>query len=721
MKPTYFIILITLPFTVFSQTKIEGIIKNSRDEPVFAANVYLKSNRQNGVITDFNGKFVLKTFSTSDTLIISFIGYQTKKIPLPIIIPHKTITIVLKDDIQTIKSVLITAQDPISEKFSVVKMDMLKDVYLNPVSQGDPLKAITILPASTTTNETANPSLRGSSPERSRVILNGVPVYKPVRASQLNNQGFFSIFNPELINKQYVYASNPPLIYGNSSAGLVEIQTIKSLAENSLQISTGLASTGFLLSQNVKKDISFIQIYGNYQFSNAFMAIQKKYLPSIKNFNTLDAGINFHLKTGTNTEFNSYNYFINEQFNGYSEQFTYNGNITTGKQRVLSVNNLKFYFEKGVFLINNGVNYSNSDFNFGNIYSKQKTLQSYISINYKWFLMDNIDLQTGISHDFQSNKFKDSIPSFYYALSPNSPNYFSETSINNHILEVYLYTNWDINDKLTFSSGMRSNIPVEKQTYYFSFQLGLKYNINKKQSLLLSGGKYHNYSVPNYFLKKNNLLTSYQVALDYSYKLNNTLFATAIYYKNENGSQFVNEYINADKTNTLGFEFFIDLNFYKFFKTSFSYSFIDQKAVINEKDYHGFKDFNYLIKTTLQYFNPKIFTLSLTFISRPGMYYNQITGAVFDNQTNFYEPVFSNDLFNLQYGNYNCLNIGFSKYIRLKHNAVIIFASLNNIFNTKNENQVQYNFDYSLKHYEYYQLRSIYFGMVWQIDYSSEK
>jgi len=65
---------------------------------------------------------------------------------------------------------------------------------LSPVSQGDPLKAITILPASTTTNETANPSLRGSSADRTRVILNGVPIYKPVRASQLNNQGFSQSF-----------------------------------------------------------------------------------------------------------------------------------------------------------------------------------------------------------------------------------------------------------------------------------------------------------------------------------------------------------------------------------------------------------------------------------------------------------------------------------------------------------------------------------------------
>ncbi|PID92849.1 MAG: hypothetical protein CSA94_02680, partial [Bacteroidetes bacterium] len=127
--------------------------------------------------------------------------------------------------------VIITAKDPVSQKFSVTKIKKL-DVYFNPVSNGDALKAITILPASTTTDETANPSLRGSAPDRSRITLNGVPIYTPVRSGDLNNHGKFSLFNTEIINKQYVYASNPPLTCGNSSAGLIEIQTRKRLEEN---------------------------------------------------------------------------------------------------------------------------------------------------------------------------------------------------------------------------------------------------------------------------------------------------------------------------------------------------------------------------------------------------------------------------------------------------------------------------------------------------------
>jgi len=717
MKAYFSIIFLLISILSYSQTQIKGVVKNRKGEPIFAANVFLKSKPENGTTTNFDGEFTLRINDKNDTLIVSFIGYETKKISLKSLDLKKLLVVVLKSNTQTLEEVLITAKDPISEKFSVVKMTMIKDVYLNPVSQGDPLKAITILPASTTINETANPSLRGSSADRTRVVLNGVPIYKPVRASQLNNQGFFSVFNPEIISKQYVYASNPPLTYGNTSAGLVEIQTIKKLNQNQLQLSASLASAGFMLLQKIKKDLSFIQVYGNYQFSDAFVGIQKEKLPNIKNFNTWDAGINFHRKIGKKAEFNSYNYFIDENFNGTSEQFTYKGDVSTDKRRMFTVNNLKIYSEKGVLSINSGTNTSKQHIKFGNIYSEQKTSQVYTSIDYKWHLLENTNLQFGVAHDFHRNKLNDSIPTYYYALSPNSPNDFKYTSIHNHILEMYLYTNWDINEKFTFSSGMRSNIPVENQKYYFSSQLGLKYSINNKQSLLLSGGKYHNYSTPSYYSKKYNLLSSYQIALDYSYKRKNTLLKAATYFKNETGEQSVNAFFRTDKINTFGIELFVEHNFYKFFKFTLANSFIDQKMTIDKKDYHGFKDFNYLLKTTIQYNNPKLFSIALTYTSRPGTFYNNITSSIFDSQTGFYEPIFSENLYSEQYYNYNRFDISLSKYIRLKNNAFIAFLSLNNILNVKNEKQVQYNADYSIKHFEDYQYRTVYFGLVWQLNY----
>jgi len=716
MRYSFLFLFFFSSYYCFSQSKLNGIVKDKEGEPVFAANVYVKLSPQKGVVTDLDGKFSVETNYLNDTLIVSFIGCETSEIALSTIDINKKLVVILKDINLTLEEVIITAQDPISEKFSVVKMDVLKDVYLNPVSQGDPLKAITVFPASTTTDESANVSLRGSSPDRSRVLLNGVPIYNPVRASNLNNQGFFSLFNAEIIDAQYVYASNPPLTYGNTSAGLVEIQTINNLESNQLQLSVSLASVGFFLSQKIKKDVSFVQLYGNYQFSDAFVGIQQGNLPELKNFYTKDAGVNFYRKIGKRTTFNSFNYYIHDTFNGLNEAFTYKGNVSAETERMFTVNNLKYHTENGIISLNSGINTSTKNTAFGAMNSESKASQMYTSLNYKWFVLESTDIQFGISHDLHRNKFNDSIPVYYYAQSPASPNYFSDTSISNHILEAYLYTSWDFNEKFIFSSGMRSNIPVKNQKYYFSSQLGLKYQPNKKHSFLLSVGNYHNYSIPNFYSKKYNLLESYQIALDHTYKLKNTLIKTASYFKNETGEQSNSSSFTTDQLNTFGLELFLEHHFYKHFKFTFANSFINQVMTIDNKNYKGQKDLNYLVKTALQYNNPKWFSLGLTYSSRPGTYYNSLTGSVFDDQTGFYEPMFSDDL-NLQYANYNRFDLSLSKYVKMKKNALIMFISLNNIFNTKNEREALYNEGYSNKYFDFYQSRTVYFGAVWHLNY----
>lgn len=715
MKNYILLILLFIPIPAFSQSLLKGVVEDSNGNPVFAANVYLKNNPQKGFVTDFDGNFSLSVNNKTDTLIVSFIGYKTTKIPLYSIPVTEFLKIVLKENSQTLAEVIITAQDPISEKFSVVKLNKL-NIYFNPFSQGDPLKAITSLPASTTTDESANPSLRGSSADRTRVVLNNVPVYNPVRNSQINGIGNFSIFNPEIIHKQYVYSSNPPLTYGNTSAGLIEIETINELPANQLQLSTSLASAGVFLSQKIKNK-SFIQVFGNSQFADAFIGINKASMTRLNDFYTRDVGVNFHGNIGKRLSFNSFNYFIDEGYDVNVEAFSYSGKSLSEKMRIFTVNSFKYHTDNGVLSINNGIDNSLKKFSFGDLISDNKTNQVFISADYRWFLSENFTLQSGISHDYQRSRFNDSIPVYYYALSPESPNYHSDTTVFNNILEAYSYFNWNMNNKWILSSGMRSNIPVNNQLFYLSSQLGLKYKMNKNQSFLLSGGKYHNYSTPNFYAKEFTLLTSYQVALDYSFEYKKTSLTAAAYYKGEKGDQIINSFFHIDNQRTFGIELFYEQSFRKYFKFTFSNSFLNQIAEINKSKFEGEKDYNYFIKTSLNYSNPKTFSLTLTYLARPGNYYTPVTITNFDNQTSFSQPQFSNNINSSQYNAYNRIDISLSRYFKFNKTALIVFASLNNILNTKNESEVLYNSDYTETHFDNYQLRTVYFGLVWQLNY----
>lgn len=85
MRPLKNILLLILfmlfPFTFYAQTKVGGIVKDNNSQPLAYASVYFK-NSSEGIITNELGKFYLESNSKFDTLVISYIGFADKLIPL---------------------------------------------------------------------------------------------------------------------------------------------------------------------------------------------------------------------------------------------------------------------------------------------------------------------------------------------------------------------------------------------------------------------------------------------------------------------------------------------------------------------------------------------------------------------------------------------------------------------------------------------------------------
>ena len=718
LKIMFLLVVHTLCFNGYGQVMITGKVVDKQKQPIFAANIFLESNQSIGSVSDFDGLFALKVPDKNVVLVISYIGYNTRKIVLSDLDLKKPLQIVLTENMNQLSEVVIRADDPISKRFAVNKLSGL-DIYLNPASQGDPLKAITVLPSSTTTDESANPALRGSAGNSSIVSLNGVPIYKPVRSTDLNSQGFFSLFNPEIIESQYVYGGNPPLTNGNTIAGLVEIQTSKISKVNQVQLSTSLGSVGGLLATNFKGDKSSMQVYYNHQFSDMFVGIQDRYFPNTKSFSADDAGVNFYQKIGEHMEWKSYHYLIHESYAGYHEDYTYRGDVDTQNARYFTVNSLRYFRDNMSLTLNNGYNYSDSEFNYGNIYSKNRNNQSFTSLNLKIHPYNKLELQLGTSFDYTQNKNRDTTPIYYYAQHPSHPKYASKSNLINKIFEGYVYVNYNLNDFISLSSGMRANIPIKDQKSYVSYQVGVSYSPNSRHSFILGGGKYHSYLSPTYYSKTYALLTSHQVSLDYRFRHKKTTVNAAAYYKREKGIQNSNTIYNIlfNKTQTFGLELLLTQEFMKYFKLTLSNTFINQKMYLHEKRFHGQSDLNYFVKSIFEFNNPKLFSIALSYIGRPGTYYHKIIGSTFNEQLYVFEPIYSSELYSEQYKNYNRIDFMISKYMHFKKNALVVFCSVNNIFDIKNQAKDLYNNNYTEKHFDNYQRRCIYFGGVWHFSF----
>lgn len=87
------------------QYSVEGIVMDENGEPLIGVNILVEGTGK-GTVTDFDGRFELKEIDVNSTLIISYIGYQSKEIRLN---GQANITIVLESIATQIQDIVITA------------------------------------------------------------------------------------------------------------------------------------------------------------------------------------------------------------------------------------------------------------------------------------------------------------------------------------------------------------------------------------------------------------------------------------------------------------------------------------------------------------------------------------------------------------------------------------------------------------------------------------
>jgi hypothetical protein len=695
---------------VYSQTvTIKGHISDKQGNNLFAVNAYLLKQNTVGTVSDLDGNFLIKIVNPSiiknEYLVFSFIGYKQVSIAFDSINYSLPINVVMTENMQALNEVVVEGRKSIAREFSIKEMDKLK-IYLSPLASADPLKAVAMLPSSTNTNETANPELRGSTANRTKVFLNGVPVSNPVRNSQINGIGFFSLFNPELIKTMFVYPSNPPLIYGNTSAGMIDIETEEKLESNNYQISVSLATTGICVSQKINEK-SFVQMYGNLMFSNGFLFVNPEINKQLKSFNSNDIGLNYHNEITENITLNFFNYFVSESSNVLLNLFTWQDNAKAKTIRDFSVMNFKYHKSKSYISFNSGTNFSSSLFSFGNINSDSKLHQIYLSLNYKYLFSEKLSIQTGLSNEYGNFSFKDEAPLFYYAMSPVSPAFQHDTLMQNNLPEAYLYLRWKLYNKIIWGFGLRKNVGLLQPKYpnYLSLQTNLRYNFMNNHSLLFSVGKYNNLTEPNFSQEEFRMLSANQIALEYLFETKKTNVNLAAYYKFETGDTTGNRRIK-------GFEIYIEHYIYRTLKASISNTILNSDIGSNEKLYNAENNVGYFLVTTLSYFNPKLLNISVAWSTRQGRFYTPVSSSIYNPNVDFYQPVYSENLNSKRFGNYNTINLSINKMFAIYQSSLIVFASIFNLFDTKNPKSIIYSKDYSVGTFDYYQKRSIYFGCM---------
>lgn len=111
----------------YAQTKVSGVVTDELGEPVPFANVIFKDS-QEGTITNENGRFYLESDSNYSQVVFSFLGYETKEVPLIARSTYK-MEITLAEESSSLDEVVIVSGK--QSKKNNPAIDILRKVWEN--------------------------------------------------------------------------------------------------------------------------------------------------------------------------------------------------------------------------------------------------------------------------------------------------------------------------------------------------------------------------------------------------------------------------------------------------------------------------------------------------------------------------------------------------------------------------------------------------------------
>ena len=291
--------LFTFTHVAYTQTKVSGMVKDNKGKPVSGASITLKDT-YDGAVSDSTGKYSFQTTEKGQfILVVSAIGYKGIEQPLNLAGGSMDVPLVLKEEINEMKAVVITAGsfEASDRKRAAVVLDPI-DIVTTASANGDVTQALKTLPGAQQVGESEGLFVRGGTAAETNIFIDGTLVNKFFFSSGPNIAGY-GRFSPFLFKGTVFSTGGYSALYGQalSSAVILESIDLPEQTSASLGISMLSLSAGFQhLNQKKTASWGFSGAYTN--LGPAFAVLKQKQdyfqVPSIFNGEG-----NFRIKTSS--------------------------------------------------------------------------------------------------------------------------------------------------------------------------------------------------------------------------------------------------------------------------------------------------------------------------------------------------------------------------------------------------------------------------------------
>jgi hypothetical protein len=203
---------------------ISGFVRDAKTgETLTGAVIYPEKNPGSGIATNSYGYFSLTLPHGNYNIIVQYLGYKTKTLPLDLR-ENVKMDIDMEEESIALKEITITGERSNNNVVSgeLISKINVKEIQNIPVILGekDILKTIQLLPGVSPAGEgNAGFYVRGGGVDQNLILLDEAPVYNPSHLL-----GFFSTFNSDAIKDITLYKGGFPAEYGGRLSSVVDIK-----------------------------------------------------------------------------------------------------------------------------------------------------------------------------------------------------------------------------------------------------------------------------------------------------------------------------------------------------------------------------------------------------------------------------------------------------------------------------------------------------------------
>ena len=570
---------------LFSQNTISGKVVDQKGNTIAGANIYIDGT-YDGTSSDDNGNFTFTTTTTgSQTLVVSFLIYETSKSLIEVSNFQNKI-IKLRESVNAIDAVVITAGT--MESGDKARVSVLKplDIVTTAGSAGNIIAALQTLPGTNSVGEDGRLFVRGGEADETQTFVDGLRVSQPYGANT-NNLPTRGRFSPFLFSGISFSTGGYSAEYGEALSSVLLLNTQDEPDQNKTEIA--MMTVGLGLGHTKKWAKSSLSFNSSYINLAPYQVLVNQDVDWNKPFQSL-SGESVYRYNFNNGIFKLYAAFDATQFDINQE------NINNPQKIRFNLDNNNFYLNssyKGNFgsqwQITTGLSYG-----FG---------QNKIAID-----SDNLHNDENAAHlklklrKSFSDRFKLSFGGDYFVTQ------FDEkyTPVNSSDLKdgynasvAAAFTEADIffSKKFAAKLGLRvSNSDLLNETN-ISPRISLAYKIAKSSQFSLAYGDFNQTPNVQYikFSKKHQFESekASHYILNFQYSKNSRTFRAETYFKDysnlvkydTNTANFNSNYNNNGDGFAKGLDlFWRDGKTIKNLEYWFSYSYID-----TERDYKNFR------------------------------------------------------------------------------------------------------------------------------------